>query len=338
MKRLLLALLLLVACTPAPTPTAVSPNHPSNSDAQTDFYTIEITKHDQLLQRIDGVTGQKQTLFAAPLNGWLGSFDLLPSADGPAQFVLAYAPPPPEGQINFGFTGLYLLHSDEQTPRPLLLPDEDALYFDPVWSPDGQYIYFSHVEPLDRTAYTFGTTLKRLHLASGEVELIAEEGIWPQLSPDGRWLTYILSKPPNATNALMVANPDGSQARELVADNLFTAVDVPIFSPDNQYIYFTAAPLTSEPFLSWFDRLLGVQVASAHTLPSDWYRIPLAGGEIEQLTALNGISMYGRFAPDNQPLFAFSSQGGLYTMSVDGENVQKIQDGVFTDSFAWVRR
>ncbi|MEK7327154.1 MAG: hypothetical protein AAB217_18070, partial [Chloroflexota bacterium] len=61
------------------------------------------------IEKLDLATGQRETLFKPPEDAWLTSASVSP--DG-AQIVLAYAPPPPEGQIQFGYTGLYQMPAD----------------------------------------------------------------------------------------------------------------------------------------------------------------------------------------------------------------------------------
>jgi hypothetical protein len=298
------------------------------------FYAIELNNGQQALVKIDRATAVRQTIFQVPMNGWLASFDILPAPGNDGQFVLAYAPPPPEGEINFGFTDLYLMPQDEAVMKPLLTSQVDGeLFFNPTWAPDGQSVYFSHVKPLDAESYTFATTLERLHLVSRQIDLIAEDAIWPQMSPDGTMLAYVRIESGTLGNALVVADPDGSNAREVVRVERFTAVDAPIFSPDNQLLYFSAA----EPAVarSWWELLAGVQVAAAHSLPSDWYRIPVAGGEPERLTEMNAVGLYGRFAPSGPPFFAFVSQTGIYEMAANGTNLTLWLEGTFTDSLAW---
>lgn len=342
----LLMLVFLAACfgtnkavtgqaTPVVAHTAVSqpPLTPTAGPTAGIFYAIELSRQQQLLVEIDATSGLSRTRFEVPVNGWLASFDLLDSF-GSEQFVLAYAPPPPAGKINFGFTGLYQMAVDETEPHPLLLPKEQELFFNPVWSADGQFIYFSHVTPLDPEKYTFTTTLERLHLATGQIDVIAENGLWPQLSPDGRLLAYVYVTPQTQMNVLMLAAPDGSNARELMDGQRFTAVDAPIFSPDSQMLYFSAAPPANTR--SWWHILTGVHTAVAHNIPSDWYRMPVAGGEIERLTQMDAVGLYGRFAPHDVSVFAFASQEGLYIMALDGENIQQLRSGTFTDSLAWI--
>lgn len=314
-----------VSPTPVPSPTTI----PTSS-----FYAIELSAGQQALVEIDHVFAIRHTIFQVPTNGWLASFDLWPVTGSGGQFVVAYAPPPPPGEINFGFTSLYLLPQDGGEMELLLGPQVDGeLFFNPVWSADGQSIYFSHVTPRAGEEYSFDTTLERLHLPTAQIDLIAADAIWPQLSSDGTMLAYVFIEPVTLANSLVLADPDGGNVRELVGVEMFTAVDAPIFSPDNQMIYFSAV----EPAAvrSWWERLWGVQVVAAHNLPSDWYRVPVTGGEVERLTTINGVGLYGRFAPSGAPVFAFTSQGGIYEMAADGTGLTKWLEGAFTDSLAW---
>lgn len=344
---LVLLIVWLTACAsaiPTATPstntdTAVFPPTAPNTPTQPSgtLYAIELDQWQQTLVQIDMNTGIKQPLFQTPDNGWLASFDLLPDGAHGGQLVLAYAPPPPEGEVNFGFTGLYLMTTREAAPMLLLAPQaEEELFFNPVWSADGQSIYFSHVKPLDQETYTFVTTLERLHLATGQIDRIADNAIWPRPSPDGTMLAYVHVAPKVLTTTLVLADPDGGNARDLLAPDLFTAVDAPIFSPANDMVYFSGA-VSQTTFRSWWDVVSGVQTAAAHNLPSDWYRVPVAGGEITRLTMVNGIGLYGRFAPDHADSMAFASQDGLYVMSPEGASLEKLLAGTFTDSLAWTR-
>ena len=139
--------------TPVPSPTTI----PTSS-----FYAIELAAGQQTLVQIDHVTAVRDAIFQIPINGWLASFDLWPVAASGGRFVLAYAPPPPPGEINFGFTGLYLLPQAGGEMELLLGPQVDGeLLFNPVWSPDGQSIYFSHIRPRTGEEYAFDTTLDR---------------------------------------------------------------------------------------------------------------------------------------------------------------------------------
>ncbi|MCP4362874.1 MAG: hypothetical protein GY796_33130 [Chloroflexi bacterium] len=333
----LLILLLLLGCNTSPNIPMLSESDtavlPTPIEPSGTMYFVELRPGIQNLARYDVPTGRESLLFRVPDNGWLAGFDMSP--DG-AQFILAYAPPPEEGQIQFGFTNLYLMKNEAGSePRLLIEPiDPQEVFFNPTWSPDGEYIYYSHVIPEDEEAYTFRTQLERFHLSSGEIESLAENAIWPQLSTNGSKLAYVTVTPDSLAQALLVADADGRNPTILVPQETFQAVDAPMFSLDGEWLYFSASE-NSAAVRPWWDWALGVQTAVAHNLPSDWYRTPLAGGEWDRLTDMGGTGFYGRFASHNAPYFAFSSQEGLFMMSPDGRDLEKRLNVALTDSLVW---
>lgn len=296
------------------------------------MFAIELTPGEQNLVQIDADTAVKQTIFAVPENAWLNAIDYQPQRD---QFVWAYAPVPPEGEVQYGFSYLYLWRMGDAEPTLLLEPGEgNHLYFNPVWSPDGESIYFSHVEPLDIEAYTFTTSLKKYELESGEITMIAQDGIWPAFSPDGQKLAYVFIDPDTGASTLMVADVDGQNSMALLGYESFAAIDVPVFSPDGEMILVSAVE-HEELSRPWWDILLGVQTAAAHNLPSDWYQLPAMGGDVTRLTEIDAVGLYGRFAPQDPSQFAFASQSGLFTLALDGQNLELFSESSYKDSLVW---
>ena len=151
----------------------------------------------------------------------------------------------------------------------------------------------------------------------------ARNAFWPRLSPDGSQLVYVSFDPNSNVNDLYVANSDGTHARLVLPSGTFQAVDAPLFSPDGSMIMFSAVARGPTPALSWLDQLLGVQIASAHNIPSDWWRVPVSGGKPEQLTHILDTGMYASFAPDAQHV-AFVSASGLYVMEPDGKGLVQL--------------
>jgi len=295
---------------------------------------LQLDPGRQNLMRFDLATGEATTLFAVPANGWLSQMDVSP--DG-SQIVMAYAPPPTGDEIQFGYSGLYLMLADGETePRPLIeQTSPEEIYFNPVWASDSRTIYYSHVVPEGGDSFDYSVTLERLDFVTGEVEVITNDAIWPRVSSDGSQIAYVTSEPETLENELVVADAGGANAVHLALPETFTAVDAPLFSPDGEWLYFSA--VTEEPVtaLSWVDRLLGVQTALAHDVPSDWWRILLTGGTPERLTTLNKIGLYGDFGPNGQAM-AFASITGLYTMNPDGTELTELLATTAADTLSWV--
>ncbi len=265
-----------------------------------------------------------------PDNAWLANMALSP--DG-SQLAVAYAPPPADGRPQPGYTGIYLLPGNcltETCPNavPEALVPQAGLEssITPVWSPDGKFVYFVHIStPPDTNSPEFD--LERIPAEGGEAELLVDHAIWPRPAPDGGKLAYVAYDPPNGINDLYLAGPDGRQAVPLLPPETFVSVDAPQFTPDGQMIYFSATGVGPQGLfpppgarLTWWDRLLGVEVAEANGAPSEWWRMPAAGGQPQRLTQIATAGLSGGFSPDGQSM-AFISYRGLGLLSVDSAQV-----------------
>jgi Tol biopolymer transport system component len=328
-KLLTFAILLLLLACDGGGEMAVSPETTSTTGSL--FYILQEPRR-QALMRYDFASDRSQTLFEVPENAWLSH--MAASPDG-SQIAMTYAPSPGENEIQFGYSSLYLRLADGRSQPRLLIERtaEQEVFFNPTWSPDGQQLYYSHVLPLDEKAFTFSTTLEQLDLASGEMTVVAENGIWPRVSPDGRSLAYVHIDQDSLAAELVLAERDGSNAAVLVPRDRFMTLDAPLFSADGQWLYFSAvAEQTSSA--TWWERLLGIKVASAHSLPSRWWRLPLTGGEPEPVTTEAQVGQYGVLSPDGRSL-AFSSQSGIFLMQPDGSELHQLLELSAADSLSW---
>jgi Tol biopolymer transport system component len=330
----LCTILFMVACTLDPAgPVATTPSLPWGDHNLTGkLIFIQWQNGKQNLTTLDLATNELSVLFAVPDKGWLSQADVSPDGN---QVVLAYAPPPTEG-ARFGYSSLYLVLADGVTePRPLLTQSNPAeLFFNPVWSPDSRYIYYSHAVPDEENLLSYVTTLERFDYITGEVNVIVENAIWPRLSPDGNRLAYVTFDPVTLENTLQVTDDDGANVVTVLPADAFPAVDAPLFAPDSQTLYFSALPPTPVT-VSWVERLMGVKVAAAHDAPSDWWRISLAGGTPERLTTLDDMGLYGDFSPDGRYL-AFVSDTGLYLMNPDGSGLLRLIETSAANALSWI--
>ncbi|RPJ41304.1 MAG: hypothetical protein EHM21_13330 [Chloroflexi bacterium] len=314
-------------------------------------------KGNQIVQ-LDLATGKMVTLFAAPERSWLGAAEISP--DG-TQLVLSYAPPPPRGKVQLAETGLYLMPLDsaadaaagaaalaERALQPLLQPsraNESFTY--PTWAPDGQWIYFTHTVPSTTNRLGIDTTIERARLG-GEVEVVLNSATWPRLSPDGKWMAFLTLSEFTSDNALSLAGADGSNPAELVPARAFPIVDAPLFSPDGTEVYFSAPSpqgqaATGKARLwpgsradSWS---FGARPVSAHSEPSDWFRVRVDGGEPgslpEQITQVQDVNMIAAFSPDGQRL-AYLSQTGLFVLKPDGSQITQLAALTGIGSLNWI--
>jgi Tol biopolymer transport system component len=296
------------------------------------YYNAYIQEQQNLL-KLNLETGEQVTVFDPPENAWLSDVAVSPNG---REIVIAYGPPPPEGQIQFGFTDLYTMPVDGSAePTPLLLrqtPNET--YYNISWPLD-DYIYYAHFAPEtdDLGSIIYISQVERLHIPSGESEVLVTAAAWPRLSPDGTMLAYVTD-----SNEFTISEPDGSNPRVLeLPTERFPAVDAPLFSPDGTTLYFSVAAPEVLPVRSFWDRLMGVQVAEAHNVPSDWWRMPSDGsGEPEQLTNLFEIGIYGDFGPAGNYI-AFITSTGVNVMNPDGTGVFSLKNITTSGTVDWVR-
>jgi hypothetical protein len=316
--------------TPAATP-ATAASHPQPTP-----FSEPVTWGDQHLSgkliltagtegvlQFDLDTGKVSSLFAPPdaINSWVVAAAI--SVNPPEQ-VIAYAPPPVGGDIQFGYTALYSLPANG-LPQPLFTQVEPKeSYFDPTWSPDGKWLYYVHLTTPVTQTDTSRFDIVRLAYPGGQPAVVVHDAFWPRMSPDGQHLAFVHYDYQTGAQTLFVASPDGTQQRQINLPAGFQSTDSPMFTPDNKDLIFSGiTDGTVSPALDWLDRLLGVQTAYADGSPADWWEVAVAGGPPKQLTQVNDSSMYGNFSPDGQHI-AYISASGLFVMKPNGTAITQL--------------
>jgi Tol biopolymer transport system component len=292
------------------------------------------------VQSLDLKTGEISTIFQGPPNSWIYSVSILLSKK---QLVMAYAPPSAQNKPTN--PALYTMPLDGSEAPHLLFPpaSADDEYLQPVWSPDGKTIYFSHFlyqTPSKNGAQGQNSDLYRLSYPDGAITKIASQAFWPNVSADSTHIVYVTIDPNDGTNKLYLANADGANARqvEMTADWVPSYIDAPIFSPDGESILYSAVSLSkSSASATWLEKLLGVTVVSAHSLPSDWWTVPVQGGTTTQLTHLQTTSLYASISPDKKYIACYSG-AGLFLMQPDGTGVTMLVNGAGNapSSVSWI--
>ncbi|MEM7118107.1 MAG: hypothetical protein AAF614_37095, partial [Chloroflexota bacterium] len=233
-------------------------------------------------------------------------------------------------------SNLYLMLADGETaPRPLTeLAGSTEVYFQPVWGPNGRYLYYAHNIPDANDIFKVRTYVERWDVLTGEQSQLVADAFWPRPSDDGTLLAYVRLNPETLARSLHVADADGQNSREVIAESQFADVDAPLFSADGEWLYFSAVEeAVSRRY--WWEVVLGVEVAYAHDVPSDWWRVPVVGGEPERITMIEGVGMFGVF---NGRFLAFSSNEGLYLLPPDEREPTLLLETVATNSLSWISR
>jgi Tol biopolymer transport system component len=274
------------------------------------------------IKALDLAKGEISTIFQAPENSWVYFSAVSPDNK---QLVISYS-------ISSGKPLLFLLPMDGSAPPSLLFtpPSDLDEYNQPVWSPDGKYIYYFHIilTPVTGKGQQVANVgLERLAYPDGQPEKVKESAFWPRVSNDSKRLAYVSINPTNGKNKLYLSNMDGSGAQEIAMSDAGAPdiIDAPIFSPDGQSILFSAIVPTQPSSSTWLEKLFGITIASAHSVPSEWWSIPLSGGSSSRLTHIQTTGLYASFSPDGKYM-ASTSGLGLFVMHPDGSDLTMLLD------------
>ena len=302
-------------------------------------YLNSAMEGDQLtsaIQMLDLATGEIATVFSMP-SSWVYYATVSPDTK-----TLAISYIPPRQSNSPSNRNVYLIPMDAPVDvQPLVIPPtSDDHYTQIEWSPDGKYLYYVHYNSQIRLEGQLDPVydLFRISYPGGQPEKVADYSFWPRISSDSSSLVFIHLDPETTRNELFVANADGSNAQRvaLSGPQVPEILDAPIFSPDEQSILFSA-PEPSEAYQpNFFERLMGIQVAKAHDVPSDWWSVPVTGGVPTRLTHLQTINLFASLSPDGQYIASLSGEG-IFVMGIDGSNLtQLVPDSGVHGTVSWI--
>jgi Tol biopolymer transport system component len=275
------------------------------------------------IRSLDLANGRIATIFTIPQGAWIYYVSISPDNK---QLIMSYSPTPAEN-LPF-YQALYTLPLDGSAPPQLLFtpPTKDDQYIQAEWSPDGRYIYYTHVNyqiPSDPTRIYPLYTIYRMAYPDGQPDMIAEKAYWPRLSPDSSRLVYVQVEPLSLNNKLYIADASGANAQEIVlsGDRIPDIKDAPLFSPDGQSILFSAASPVQAHQPDWSERLMGILVARADgIIPSEWWSVPMTGGQPTQLTHIQSLGLFASISPDGKYIASYSGDG-IFVMNPDGSEL-----------------
>ncbi|HVP21164.1 MAG TPA: hypothetical protein VMS73_04820 [Anaerolineaceae bacterium] len=305
----------------------------SGHDLAGHLLLIQYHETGDTLIELDLQSGAIRPLFQAENGSKLLAASLSP--DG-KMLVLGYAAPTP-GQVQLGNTDLYQLQIGSTDPPMLLVKrySSDESYFGPVWEPDGKTILYAHFYKIlinNNPVYRY--RIETIDQTGKELPLIAD-AYRPAISSDGSKISYVYSDPKLQSDDLYISDASGQKATALTTPGVTPPVDAHFFSKDNQTIFFSMVNPQPQPASDWWDSLFGVKTVSAHNVPSDWYKVPAAGGKIERVTNVSDTGMSGAISPDGSRL-AFISMNGLFAVKTDGSDLVNLTDTAFEGSIQWL--
>jgi eukaryotic-like serine/threonine-protein kinase len=144
-----------------------------------------------------------------------------------------------------------------------VLPPEAALYQNPAFSPDGNYIYYSKASDAAGNAYN----LLRIPVLGGEAVPVSHDvDVGPTFSPDGQHMAYVRANDPVVgTYLILGANMDGS---------------------DEKVLYTSPTPFPSWAAWSPEGKLMAYILASGQDAQGTVRTIELASGKNQVLATL----------------------------------------------------
>ncbi len=233
--------------------------------------------------------------------------------------VFAYNPPPVPGASPVLQTSLYRIPVEPSNPAGVATPsimipaNRNEVLLDPVFSPDSKQLYWVRAGQLSTLNNTGSVSLNVTDLATMTHNKVLDNAIWPAPSPNGEKLAFVAVDPQTLARGLSVLEPSSGAVSPLIEIGLFDDVDAPLFSPDNQWIYFfgPAAPQTG--WLEW----LGISSAQAHiNRPGVWWKISVTGEGLQPVTA--DTEIISNATRSASGVLTYTSSLGVRLLSRDG--------------------
>lgn len=280
--------------------------------AYTEGLPADVVLRGRLLysQGFDGIwqldlnSGEASQWWRPPEGGWVNG--IAASPDG-TRLAIAYAPPADTG-FQIGTTDLYLSDVSSPTLEPVLIRETlSHSYRNPAWSPDGRWLYFSHLEPQrneDGSAAGVKLSVKRLEIGPDRTapEIVIEGAEQGALSPSGTEIVFLNFDSRTYRSGVWIASVSGEQAREIVSGTAFQSISSPRFTPDGRGIIFSASGGLQNASAQ-------IGVVRAHGLPWDIWEVDLADNTMSKMTPTTLDGPWTAWSPDGAYLAVLAAEG-----------------------------
>ncbi|HLH73222.1 MAG TPA: hypothetical protein VKX96_08050 [Chloroflexota bacterium] len=337
-----LAALLAAGCAPGgtpPTPTIIAPIPLPTASATPVTGRWLITREGNLF------IFDLQTRQATPLSHFPpGTFASSPALS-PDRRRIAYSYYVlPKDQNDLGGSDLYIMGVDGNGSQLVHKHDQPGTsYEEPCWTPDAKALLATRRTTVYAQGKYQGVKVEIVRVpldGSDPVSLIANAQS-PSLAPDGQHLAYVPVNTDGVTNTLWLADADGKNSQQLLADAKFTYLRAPHVSPDSQRIVFGAvggssltAP-TSRPGERALATIFGPAVAEAHGIPYEIWTVAIDGSDPRRLTHLQEDTPYPIWSP-NGDWIACAGEIGLYLIDPTGKQTLRLSTQTSGGGLAWL--
>jgi Tol biopolymer transport system component len=146
----------------------------------------------------------------------------------------------------------------------------------------------------------------------------------------------------HSPNGLFLANANGTDVRAvplLGSDWMNSFIDTPLFLRGGQTILFSGPIPANSSAPNLIEKIMGITVAHAHgSIPSDWWSVPLSGGDPKRLTHVYSPGLFASPSPDLRYI-ASDSASGIFVMNTEGgESTQIVKYmGGILGTVSWVQ-
>ena len=280
----------------------------------------------------DLATRETELWWQAADGGFVGGIAVSPNEDTVA---IAFAPEEQAGVTRYAGS-LYVSRMDSLEFQPLLMIDSnDESIMHPVWSPDGEWIYFTRVVPIQTESgatVSIQLNLERVKL-DGTHEIFIEHAEQLAFSPDGTQITYIEFDLDTYGQSIFIADADGSNGRHLLEPTFYGMLS-PRFTPDGEHLIFSVSNwLEDDSDSPTSSATWGISRVQAHGPPWSIWQMTLDGDNLTRLTPSDYDDPNMQFSPDGQAM-GFLDRYGVHVL-VDGQ-VYQLAESIIEGEMVWL--
>lgn len=308
--------------------------------------TFAYVADDGNLTLQDANTGVKRVLIKTGPTGY-AQFPAF-SPDG-KQVAYTFSSFTKDGQV---LSEIHIINVDGTDERTVLAPPDIKTVYDlPAWSPDAKTLYVTTTKAVPPSNQTI--ELDRVNVDGSGLTKIIDNGSNASVSPDNTKIVYQLLDYAKYTAALWIANIDGSNARQLVDGNTFSAMFGPRFSPDGKSIVFAESGVPKKQLPGVQGRVAQPPVAAAvsplrlasifarwlgrpamHGYPWDLFLVNPDGTKFDRLTQLGADSPVPVWSQDGKAI-AFFEATGIYLLDMTNKQLYPVSTPGGYGGFDW---
>jgi Tol biopolymer transport system component len=298
----------LLAAIVLPTVLALADPTPSAHGQTASYHGRLLFLDEGVIQQLNLATGERGP-FLRPAAGVVTHL-----AVSPDQRRLAYS----VNRFDPGFrllgSDLLVANADGSDPRPVVQETEEGYTVGWMsWEQDPNRLAYAKVNRLRATE-----RVEEVDLISGARSVLVEDGSAPAVSPAAPVLAY--QRLENRKWGIWSLDRARGEHQQLVRSEWFDDVDYPRFSPDGQWLAFTAAgagPSAHHLNLANFFRAQLAPPASAHDLLDalfDLWVVRPDGSDLHRVTQLLDLNPQIAWSPDGTQI---ASMGWVTLQIVD---------------------